>query len=156
MNGLKGVNIVADNMEFEVLVFKALNQEMAIGVEMVEIVIEKTEITPVPRAKKIIEGVINLRGKIVPVISLPMLLANESNTEYKKIIIAKVEDVEFGLMVDEVVGVMRVRSEELETNLGKMNTYGKKAKGLIKKDARLIVYLNLEEIVKEIVGSEVA
>ncbi|MFN3327995.1 MAG: chemotaxis protein CheW, partial [Fervidobacterium pennivorans] len=58
---------MADNMEFEVLVFKALNQEMAIGVEMVEIVIEKTEITPVPRAKKIIEGVINLRGKIVPV-----------------------------------------------------------------------------------------
>ncbi|WP_448375946.1 chemotaxis protein CheW [Fervidobacterium sp.] len=143
-------------MEFEVLVFKALNQEMAINVEMVEIVIEQTEITPVPRARKIVEGVINLRGKIIPVISLPILLANESTSSYKKIIIAKVEDVEFGLMVDEVVGVLRVKSNELETNLGKMNTYGKKAKGLIKKDSRLIVYLNLEEILKEITGSEVA
>ncbi|MGC9797057.1 chemotaxis protein CheW [Fervidobacterium riparium] len=143
-------------MEFEVLVFKALNQEMAIDVEMVEIVIEKTEITPVPRARKVIEGVINLRGKIVPVISLPLLLSSNAESNYKKIIIVKIEDVEFGLMVDEVIGVLRTSSNELETNLGKMNTYGKKAKGLIKKDMRLIVYLNLEEILKEIIGSEVA
>ncbi|MGB9614667.1 MAG: chemotaxis protein CheW [Fervidobacterium sp.] len=142
--------------EFEVLAFKALNQEMAIDVEMVEIVIDKTDITPVPRARKVIEGVINLRGKIVPVISLPVLLSGSSNKEYKKIIITKVEDIEFGLMVDEVVGVLRTNTSELETNLGKMNTYGKKAKGLIKKGSRLIVYLNLEEIVKEIIGSEVA
>ncbi|MGQ9855544.1 MAG: chemotaxis protein CheW [Fervidobacterium sp.] len=145
-----------NTMEFEVLVFKALNQEMAIDVEMVEIVIEKTEITPVPRARKIIEGVINLRGKIVPVISLPLLLSSNAESNYKKIIIVKIEDVEFGLMVDEVIGVLRTNSHELETNLGKMNTYGKKAKGLIKKDMRLIVYLNLEEILKEIIGSEVA
>ncbi|MGC8955869.1 MAG: chemotaxis protein CheW, partial [Fervidobacterium sp.] len=124
--------------EFEVLAFKALNQEMAIDVEMVEIVIDKTDITPVPRARKVIEGVINLRGKIVPVISLPVLLSGSSNKEYKKIIITKVEDIEFGLMVDEVVGVLRTNTSELETNLGKMNTYGKKAKGLIKKGSRLI------------------
>lgn len=142
--------------EFEVLVFKALNQEMAIDVEYVEIVIEKTEITPIPKARKIIEGVINLRGKIVPVISLSTLLSNTSGSDYKKIIITKVEDVEFGLMVDEVVGVLRTNTNEIETNLGKMNTYGKKAKGLLKSNNRLIVYLNLEEIMKEITGSEVA
>lgn len=142
--------------EFEVLAFKTLNQEMSIDVEMVEIVIDKTEITPVPRARKIIEGVINLRGKIIPVISLNTLLSGSESTNYKKIVIAKVEDTEFGLMVDEVIGVLRTSAQELETNLGKMNTYGKKAKGLIKKGTRLIVYLNLEEIVKEIIGSEVA
>ncbi|HPC78904.1 MAG TPA: chemotaxis protein CheW [Fervidobacterium sp.] len=142
--------------EFEVLVFKALNQEMAIDVEHVEIVIEKTEITPIPKARKIIEGVINLRGKIVPVISLSTLLSNTSGSDYKKIIITKVEDVEFGLMVDEVVGVLRTNTNGIETNLGKMNTYGKKAKGLLKNNNRLIVYLNLEEIMKEITGSEVA
>ncbi|MGB4263268.1 MAG: chemotaxis protein CheW [Fervidobacterium sp.] len=142
--------------EFEVLVFKALNQEMSIDVEHVEIVIEKTDITPIPKARKIIEGVINLRGKIVPVISLSTLLSGVAGSDYKKIIITKVEDVEFGLMVDEVVGVLRTNTKEIETNLGKMNTYGKKAKGLIKSDNRLIVHLNLEEIVKEITGSEVA
>ncbi|HOJ93805.1 MAG TPA: chemotaxis protein CheW [Fervidobacterium nodosum] len=143
--------------EFEVLVFKALNQEMAIDVEMVEIVIDKTDITPVPKARKIIEGVINLRGKIIPVISLPTLLAgNDSKENQKKIVIVKIEDVEFGLIVNEVVGVLRTNSSELETNLGKINTYGKKAKGLIKKGTRLIVYLNLEEILREITGSEVA
>ncbi|ABS60546.1 MULTISPECIES: chemotaxis protein CheW [Fervidobacterium] len=143
--------------EFEVLVFKALNQEMAIDVEMVEIVIDKTDITPVPKARKIIEGVINLRGKIIPVISLPTLLAgSDSKENQKKIVIVKIEDVEFGLIVNEVVGVLRTNSSELETNLGKINTYGKKAKGLIKKGTRLIVYLNLEEILREITGSEVA
>lgn len=142
--------------EFEVLVFKALNQEMAIDVEYVEMVIEKVEITPVPRARRVIEGVINLRGKIVPVISLPTLLTGLEQKEYRKIIIVKVEDVEFGLMVDEVVGVLRTNDQELETNLGKMNTYGRKSKGLIKKGSRLIVYLNLEEMLKEIIGSEVA
>jgi len=153
---VKGVRCMDEIKEFEVLVFKALNQEMAIDVEHVEIVIEKTEITPIPKARKIIEGVINLRGKIVPVISLPTLLSNTSGSDYKKIIITKVEDVEFGLMVDEVVGVLRTNTNEIETNLGKMNTYGKKAKGLLKNNNRLIVYLNLEEIMKEITGSEVA
>lgn len=142
--------------EFEVLVFKALNQEMAIDVEHVEMVIEKTDITPVPRARNIIEGVINLRGKIVPVISLPALLTGAATKNYSKIVILKVEDVEFGIMVDQVVGVLRTNDGEVETNLGKINTYGRKAKGLIKKGNRLIVFLNLEEMLKEIVGSEVA
>lgn len=153
---MKGARLMDEIKEFEVLVFKALNQEMAIDVEHVEIVIEKTEITPIPKARKIIEGVINLRGKIVPVISLSTLLSNTTGSDYKKIIITKVEDVEFGLMVDEVVGVLRTNTSEIETNLGKMNTYGKKAKGLLKSNNRLIVYLNLEEIMKEITGSEVA
>ncbi len=142
--------------EFEVLTFNALNQEMSIDVEFVEIVIDKTEITPVPLSKNIIEGVINLRGKIIPVLNLSKLLGAFKEETNKKIIIVKVEDVEFGIIVNEVNGVLRTKDSEVDTSFGKVNTYGKKAKGLIKKGSRLIVYLDMYEILKEIIGSEVA
>ncbi len=143
-------------MEFEVVTFNALNQEMSIDVEFVEIVIDKTEITPVPLSKNIIEGVINLRGKIIPVLNLSKLLGAFKEETNKKIIIVKVEDVEFGIIVNEVNGVLRTKDSEVDTSFGKVNTYGKKAKGFIKKGSRLIVYLDMYEILKEIIGSEVA
>ncbi|QTA38547.1 purine-binding chemotaxis protein CheW [Thermosipho ferrireducens] len=144
--------------DFEVLSFNLCNQEMSFDVDFVEIVIDREEITPVPKAKEVIEGVINLRGRIIPVVNLPKILGgicNDTSTEeYKKIIITKISDVEIGFLVEQVKGVLRTSTEEIDKAFGKMDTYGKKAKGLIKKGQRLVVYLDLEEILNEIIGIE--
>lgn len=144
--------------EFEVLSFDLCNQEMSFDVDYVEIVIDRDEITPVPKSKDVIEGVINLRGRIIPVVNLREVLGGvcltSNNEEYKKIIITKIRDIEVGFLVENVKGVLRTSSTEIDASFKDVDTYGKKARGLIKKDERLVVYLDIEEILNEIIGVE--
>ncbi|HBT25705.1 MAG TPA: hypothetical protein DEA58_03310 [Pseudothermotoga sp.] len=72
---------MANENEFEVFVFSIGEQEMAFDVDYVSMVIEKPEITPVPKSKKTVLGVMNLRGRIVPVVSLNLLLDIESSDD---------------------------------------------------------------------------
>ena len=140
--------------EFEVLSFKLGDQDMAFDVENVEMVIETPQITRVPKSKNVIEGIINLRGKIVAVANLPKILDLDVDVEkLKSIIIMNVGDVEIGFLVEEVNGVMRVTEDEYDRNVVS-EKFGKKSKGLIKKDENdLVVYLDVNEIVSEIVSA---
>ncbi|MDK2839108.1 MAG: purine-binding chemotaxis protein CheW [Thermosipho sp. (in: thermotogales)] len=144
--------------EFEVLSFNICSQEMSFDVDYVEIVIDKDEITPVPKSKEVIGGVINLRGRIIPVVNLRKILggicSNMDENNFKKIIITKIRDIEMGFLVENVKGVLRTSNSEIDRAFRDVDTYGKKAKGLIKKGERLVVYLDIEEILNEIIGVE--
>ena len=140
--------------EFEVLSFKLGDQDMAFDVENVEMVIETPQITRVPKSKNVIEGVINLRGRIVAVANLSKILDLDVGLErLKSVIIMNVNDIEIGFLVEEVNGVMRVTEDEYDRNVVS-EKFGKKSKGLIKKDENdLVVYLDVNEIVSEIVSA---
>ncbi|HOJ88596.1 MAG TPA: chemotaxis protein CheW [Pseudothermotoga sp.] len=138
-------------MEFEVFVFEVGGQEMAFDVEHVSMVIEKPEITPVPRSKKTVLGVMNLRGRIVPVIDLSMLLGLESEQQDEKIVVVNWEEMEVSFLVNRVKGVLRCDMSEVE-KLHELERFGEKSKGIIKKGEELIVYLNLERILGELIA----
>ncbi|HIP92742.1 MAG TPA: purine-binding chemotaxis protein CheW [Thermotoga sp.] len=141
--------------EFEVLSFKLGEQDMAFDVENVEMVIEAPQITHVPKSKDVIEGIINLRGRIVAVANLSKILDIDIDTDkLKSVIIMKVSDIEIGFLVERVNGVMRVTEDEYDRSVVS-EKFGKKSKGLIKKDKNnLVVYLDVNEIVSEIVSTE--
>ncbi len=145
---------MSNKSEFEVFVFTIGEQEMAFDVEYVSMVIDKVEITPVPKSKSTVLGVMNLRGRIVPVISLSSLLELQSGSkdEDTKIVVTNWEEVEAGFTVSKVKGVMRCNSDEVE-KLYKLDKFGEKCKGIIKKGNELIVYLNLDKILEELTGS---
>jgi len=127
---------------------------MAFDVDSVEMVIERTEIRPVPKAKFFVEGVINLRGRVIPVVNLGKVLGiNVEDGELKSIIVVKTKDVEVGFLVNRVWGVMRILESQVD-HLSVSDKFGKKFKGLIKRDGSLIVYLNIEEIIEEITAKE--
>jgi len=149
-----GMNLDTAVEEFEVLSFRLGDQDMAFDVENVEMVIETPQITRVPKSKNVIEGIINLRGKIVAVANLPKILDLDVDVEkLKSVIIMNVGDVEIGFLVEEVNGVMRVTEDEYDRNVVS-EKFGKKSKGLIKKDENdLVVYLDVNEIVSEIVSA---
>ncbi|HHV02286.1 MAG TPA: chemotaxis protein CheW, partial [Defluviitoga tunisiensis] len=67
----------------DVLSFKILEQEYAISIENIESVVDMTDITQVPNAKYFIEGLINLRGRIVPIIDLAKILDLKLPEEHK-------------------------------------------------------------------------
>jgi len=127
---------------------------MAFDVDSVEMVIERTEIRPVPKAKFFVEGVINLRGRVIPVVNLGKVLGiNVEDRELKSIIVVKTKDVEVGFLVNRVWGVMRISESQVD-HLSVSDKFGKKFKGLIKRDGNLTVYLNIEEIIEEITAKE--
>lgn len=138
--------------EFEVFVFDVGGQEMAFDVEHVSMVIERPEITPVPRSKKTVLGVMNLRGRIVPVVDLGMLLGVEvEKAQDEKIVVVNLEEIEVSFLVNRVKGVLRCNVSEVE-KLSELDRFGEKCKGIIKKGEELIIYLNLEKTLGELIA----
>ncbi len=149
-----GEKVSINANEFEVLSFVVGDQEMAFDVDYVEIVIEKTEITPVPKSKPMIKGIINLRGRIVPIIDLADVLGTYvDESKYESVVVVKYGEIEAGFLVETVKGVLRTSDNEVE-NMENMEKYGEKSKGLIKKGSRLVVYLDVAKIIDEIIGEE--
>jgi purine-binding chemotaxis protein CheW len=84
--------------------------EMALDVFAVQEVVRPREVTPVPRAPRFVEGVVEVRGALVPVIDLRRRMEVEPSTDddERRIVLANVEDDRVGLIVDRVTEVLRV------------------------------------------------
>lgn len=131
----------------EILSFLIGKQEFAISVDSVEMVIEKTEITPVPKSRVFIEGVMNLRGRIVPVIDLTKLMSIETGeiSGFENVLIVKNQGTEVGFFVNEVREVITLNESEVDTD-ARSDQYDKKVKGIVQKGKRLILFLDIDEI----------
>ncbi len=134
----------------DVLSFKIVDQEYALPIENIESVVDKTDVTPVPNSKYFVVGLINLRGRIVPVIELTKIVGIEVPEDhiYQNILVLKINEEEIGMYVDEVENVLSIDPEKLEKFQSKESVYSDKVKGVIKIENRLIVYLDLESILE--------
>ncbi|MBM7559051.1 chemotaxis protein CheW [Marinitoga litoralis] len=139
-------------MQKEIISFEISEQEFGIDVDFVEMVIEKEEITPIPNTKDFIEGVVNLRGRIVPVFNLFKILNLDSTNEivFDSIIILKIDKEEVGILVNKVNNVISFNDEQLDILPSKNSKFIGISNGILKIDNRLIVYLNLEKLFETI------
>lgn len=94
----------------QLIVFEMDEEEYAVPIIDVKEIIKYTDITPIPNSPEFIKGILNLRGKIVVVIDLEKRfnLVREKKAEPRHIIIVDIEENTFGIIIDEVSGVMRV------------------------------------------------
>lgn len=91
-------------------------EEFLLPIEVTNEIIMMNQLTFVPRAPNFIEGVINLRGTILPAINLRKMLGmpNVTPTQQSRIIIAHFEEVMLGLIVDGITYVISVPEEHLQ------------------------------------------
>ena len=110
-------------------------------------VIEKTDITPVPKSRAFIEGVMNLRGRIVPVIDLTKLMSIDTGEvkDFENVLIVKMQGTEVGFFVNEVREVITMNESEVDTD-ARSDQYDTKVKGIVQKGKRLILFLDIDEI----------
>ncbi len=96
--------------ENKVVVFRVGKQEYAVPITAVREVDPWTEPTPVPDAPPLVEGVINLRGEVIPIIDLGRLfkVARTTSGAEAKIMVMEVADQQAGFVVDEVTEVHTV------------------------------------------------
>ncbi len=132
----------------DVLSFQIHNQEYAIEVEEIESVVDIEEVTPVPKSREFINGIINLRGRIVPVVDLTKKINIKlpEEHEFENILILKIDEQEIGVFVDEVKNVLSIDETNLENIQSKNDVYTGKVKGTIKVNNRLIIYLDIRAI----------
>ncbi|MBI2031913.1 MAG: chemotaxis protein CheW [Candidatus Levybacteria bacterium] len=97
-------------------VFSLDKEEYASSVDNIIEIVENLPITPVPRSLEFVLGIINLRGKIIPIIDLEKKfeLTHESDTVPKHILIVEVNKIKFAVQVDEVKEVIKLRDDDIK------------------------------------------
>ena len=98
------------------LTFSLANEEYGLEILKVREIIGMMDITAVPKAPPHVRGVINLRGKVIPVIDLRLRFALPTieQTEETCIIVVCVGDVEMGVVVDKVCEVLDIAGDDIE------------------------------------------
>ena len=129
------------------------------GIEILKIqeIIGRLEITPVPKTPRCLLGVVNLRGKIIPILSLRTVFEMESEDfgARASIIVTQPnvggEPVTLGLLVDEASEVVRVPRAKIEkpTLLSGNRTFDF-IEGIARVDERIVCLLTLERLLTEV------
>ncbi len=103
--------------EEQLVAFKIDNEEYGIKIKDVQEINRMTEVTQIPRAPHYIEGIVNLRGNIIPVLNLRKFFGLSENgmTDATRIIIVDSADVKTGIMVDSVSEVLRFEKALIES-----------------------------------------
>jgi purine-binding chemotaxis protein CheW len=152
----------------ELLGFTMNQEEYAIPVSQIKEIIRVTDVTFIPGSSPILLGIISLRGVIIPVFKLGSRLANENRESelpaqgqgetieiLKRIIIVQIEDGYFGMLVDGVTDVIKIREGEIEPPPPLFNQQGQEMiLGLARFKKRLIILLSIDRIV-DIIQSEI-
>ena len=134
----------------QVVAFKLRNEEYGVSILSVQEIRNLTDITRVPFSADFIKGVINLRGSVLPVIDLKQRLgiADTPYTENTRIVTVNVDDLHVGMLVDAVTEVLTIDKKPIDTKKAinnRENTHFLSGIGNV--DGRLIIMLNLEEII---------
>jgi purine-binding chemotaxis protein CheW len=109
-----------EEREGKYLTFTLADEEYGIGILKIKEIIGMMPVTTVPQTPKFVKGVINLRGKVIPVIDLRLKFEMESidYTERTCIIVVEIdgtgENVEIGTVVDSVSEVLSIKGEDIE------------------------------------------
>lgn len=105
--------------ELQLILFTLGNSLYGVPIEKVSEINKLDDITPLPKAPIYIEGVINLRGNVVPVIDLRKRFGMEAveRTNKNKIIVLLIGKRLFGIIVDSVQEVVTLAKESIEPSL---------------------------------------
>jgi len=98
------------------LTFFLEDEEYGIEILKVQEIIGMMSVTPVPRTPSFVRGVINLRGKVIPIIDLRLKFGMPAiaQTEETCIIVVRAQGVEMGIVVDKVSEVLDIATEEID------------------------------------------
>ena len=133
----------------QMVIFNIGKELYGVGIDAVHEIVKVPDITEVPDAPAFLEGVINLRGKIVPVVDLRkrMRLDGKDRTKSSRILITENENRLVGLLVDAVSEVLKIQPEALEAPPEMISSIGVQyITGVAKVEGRLIILLDLKKV----------
>mgnify|MGYP000287690527 CR=1 FL=1 len=136
----------------QLVTFSIGEEEFGVDILKVQEIIRTMEITKVPRAPEFVEGVINLRGKVIPVINMRTrfnmsALERDSDT---RIVVMEFDQKIVGFLVDGVSEVLRIPASTVEPAPPVICGIGSEyIRGVGKLDDRLLILLDLDTLLSE-------
>jgi purine-binding chemotaxis protein CheW len=134
----------------KVVSFHLGNEEYGVDIAQVQEIIRMVEITHVPRAPRFMEGVINLRGQLIPIIDLRTRFAmpRVEQTKSTRIVVTEIGSKKVGIIVDSVSEVINIPIEQVEDAPDMIAGVGTEyIQGVGKVGERLIILLDLTMVI---------
>lgn len=138
-----------DQELIQLVTFSIGEEEFGVNILQVQEIIRTMEITKVPRAPEFVEGVINLRGKVIPIVDMRSRFGLESkgHDKYTRIIVIENEMIIVGFVVDSVSEVLRLPANSVQPPppvvAGMDSEY---IDGVGKLEDRLLILLDLDSL----------
>jgi purine-binding chemotaxis protein CheW len=135
----------------QLVTFTLKDEEYAVDILSVQEINRITEITKVPKSPHYVEGVINLRGRVMPAINLRKKFGFEEKAidETSRVIIIDKEGITSGLIVDSVSEVLRIPSNIVEPPPITSEMNSKYIKGIAKLENKLIILIDIDNLMEK-------
>ena len=113
---MENVQRKQDDELLQLVTFSIGEEEFGVEILTVHEIIRTMEITKVPRAQDFVEGVINLRGKVIPIIDLRRRfgLDSKAHDKHTRFIVIDISNMIVGFVVDSVSEVLRIPASTVE------------------------------------------
>ena len=138
-----------DDELLQLVTFSTGDEEFGVDILRVQEIIRTMAITKVPKAPEFVEGVINLRGKVIPIIDLRRRfgLQSKAHDKHTRIIVIEINTMIVGFVVDSVSEVLRIPASTVEPPppvvAGLESEY---ISGVGKLEDRLLILLDLNKL----------
>lgn len=137
----------------QLVVFTLGDEEYAFHISCAKEIMRIPDLTKIPNAPYFIEGIFNLRGKVITVIDLKKRFGNdpsERGTD-SRLLILDFDEMDVGIIVDDVSEVMRIDTTSIQKLNNELSKFSRNSmEGIIFKEQRLIILLNTSELKKDI------
>ncbi|TGU73925.1 chemotaxis protein CheW [Geomonas terrae] len=140
---------VLDAASVELLCFRVASEEYAISIMDIKEIIKPREVTEVPRVPSFVRGILSLRGNIIPVFDIKarLGLADGAVSERERIVVVKRENGYAGVLVDEVVQVVRIAEGGIEPPPVVLEGIDREfVLGIGRVSGRMLILLDMEKV----------
>lgn len=146
-----GTSVRGSSDSFHGVGFTVGKEEFCVDILKVQEIIRMVPITSMPNAPEFVEGVINLRGKIIPVIDFRKRFhiydSLEGDEESRRIIVVSFGAVNVGIIVDKVSQVLKISEDQISPTPDVVRGYDSDyIRGVARVGDRLIILLELEQL----------
>ncbi len=141
-----------DNPVIQLVGFRLDKEDYAIAITKIQEIILMKPITRIPQVPDFIEGLINLRGSVIPIINLRKRfgLAPREVDDETRTIVVNIHDKTVGCIVDAVTQVMRINRDQIQPPpLSVLSVAHQYISGLARLDDRLLIILDIERLFDE-------
>lgn len=142
--------VLNDTKQYIILKFD--DEQYGIDISYIDNIVRLQPITRVPHTQSFFLGIINLRGEIIPVMSMrrKFELEEKENTSATRILIIKVDGNKIGILVDEVREVVTLSEDDVEKISSEANDMRAYLTGVGKYNGTLISLLNIVGLITDI------
>jgi len=145
--------VSTQNNTQQLVAFNLANEEYGVAITQVQEIVRVPEITHIPGMPVFIEGVINLRGKVIPVIDLRKRFGLEQKeyTEKTRIVVADAGGQIIGLVVDSVSEVAQLAQDQIDAMPPSITSIDAQyLQGVGKMGKRLVILLDLAKLLGDL------